>query len=309
MDGNKLKIGSRGSQLALWQANHIKDRLTGQYPGLAVELKIIKTLGDKVQDVALAKVGGKGLFTKEIEEAILAGKVDLAVHSLKDLPTELPSGLIAGIITRRTHGSDALISRDNVPLKLLPAGSRVGTSSLRRKVQLRDLRPDLHFLDLRGNVDTRLKKLDRGEYEAIVLAQAGLVRLGLESRITELFTPRQMVPAAGQGALALEYREGDSRTAELLRFLQDPDTALEVEAERDFLHELGGGCQVPIGVRAVLKEDGRLELEAMISDLHGTHLMRDSLTGHPGKKPGKILAGRMLEAGGRAILEEILGAE
>jgi len=307
--GTKLIIGSRGSQLALWQANHIKDSLLRQHSNLAVEIKIIKTLGDKVQDVPLAKVGGKGLFTKEIEEAILAGKVDLAVHSLKDLPTELPAGLVADIITRRSHGADALISRDNVPLKRLPAGSRVGTSSLRRKVQLRDLRPDLHFLDLRGNVDTRLKKLDRGEYEAIVLAQAGLVRLGLEGRITELFTPRQMVPAAGQGALALEYREGDSRTAELLRFLQDPDTALEVEAERDFLHELGGGCQVPIGVRAVLKEDGRLELEAMISDLHGTRLMRDSLTNHPDKKPGKILAGRMLEAGGRAILEEILGAE
>ncbi|MFH1071533.1 MAG: hydroxymethylbilane synthase, partial [Candidatus Glassbacteria bacterium] len=222
MRGSRLVIGSRGSKLALWQANHIKSRLTQRHFELEVALEIIRTTGDKITDVALSRVGGKGLFTKEIEEALFDRRVDIAVHSLKDLPTALPDGLIADVITERLHGADALVSRRGLKLADLPGGARLGTGSLRRKVQIAALRPDLVFMDLRGNVDTRLAKLERGEYDAVVLAQAGLVRLGLEGRITELLDPDQVVPAAGQGALAVEYRQGDDNTSALVSFLTDP---------------------------------------------------------------------------------------
>jgi hydroxymethylbilane synthase len=302
----KLIIGSRGSKLALWQANHVRDSLLTRHPDLVVEVKIIKTLGDKVLDVALSRIGGKGLFTKELEQAILSHEVDLAVHSLKDLPTDLPDGLVAGVITARSHGNDAFVSRESLSFKGLPAGGRVGTGSLRRRVQLRSLRPDLEYAELRGNVDTRLRKLDAGEYDAIVLAQAGLVRLGLEKRITEVFHVEMVIPAAGQGALALEYREDDSNTSEMLAFLRDNKTSIEVRAERRFLGALGGGCQVPIGVRADLLPDGNLQIQGMIADLEGQRLIRDNLNGSPGDDPGKILAERMLDSGGRELLEEIM---
>ena len=307
MAANKLIIGSRGSKLALWQANHIADRLRGQHPGLEVDIRIIKTKGDKILDVSLSKVGGKGLFTKELEEALLSGEVDLAVHSLKDLPTDLPGGLAAGVITRREHGLDALLCRDSQGLVSLEAGAVVGTSSLRRKVQLAALRPDLSFKDLRGNVDTRIRKLEDGEYDAIVLAQAGLMRLGLEGKISELIDPESVVPAAGQGALALEYRQNDEDTLGKISFLDHEKTHHEVEAERQFLGRLGGGCQVPIGARAELRPDGSLLLTGMVSDLEGDTLLKDSIVGTPGSSIGGQLADRMLDAGARGIVDEIYG--
>ncbi|MBN2290040.1 MAG: hydroxymethylbilane synthase [Candidatus Glassbacteria bacterium] len=308
MSADRLVIGSRGSRLALWQAGFVKDSLLRKYPGLEVEVRVIKTRGDKILDVALSKVGGKGLFTKELEQAILSGGVDLAVHSMKDLPTDLPEGLVAGVVTRRSHGSDVLVSRGDLAFRDLPPGVRVGTGSLRRRVQLRALRPDLEYADLRGNVDTRLKKLDAGVYDAVVLAEAGLVRLGLAGRIAEVFPPGQVAPAAGQGALALEYREDDTRTAGLLAFLADSKTTLEVRAERRFLGTLGGGCQVPIGVRAELLPGGDLHVQGMIADLDGERLLRETITGPPCSEPGRALAERMLDSGGRELLQEITGA-
>lgn len=308
MTGNKLIIGSRGSKLALWQAEHICQRLSEKWRGLHIEIKIIKTLGDKVLDVALSKVGGKGLFTKELETAILAGEIDIAVHSLKDLPTVVPDGLVLGAVTERQWWEDVLVSRDGVTLDRLPAGARVGTSSLRRRVQLEHLRPDLEFADLRGNVDTRLARLDRGDYGAIVLARAGLTRLGLETRITQVLGTEIMIPAAGQGALAIQWREGDSRIAGWLEFLSDPGTTAEVTAEREFLHEMGGGCQAPIGAKASLGEDGLITVEGFLADLSGQRFMRDSIKDCPQNNPGRNLARRMLSSGGKAIVDDILAA-
>jgi hydroxymethylbilane synthase len=268
-------------------------------------IEVIKTKGDKILDVSLSKIGGKGLFTKELEEAILRRDVDLAVHSLKDLPTEVPDGLEAGIITHRRHGADALLCRAYVGLDSLPAGAVIGTSSLRRKVQLAALRPDLQFKDLRGNVDTRIRKLEEGLYDAIVLAQAGLVRLGLEDKITELLDPIKILPAAGQGALALEYRSGDERVFDLLSFLDHERTHHEVAAERQFLGRLGGGCQVPIGAHASCRDDGSLLLEGMVSDLSGDKIMRGQTVGAPGTATGVELAERLLAAGAQEIVDEI----
>ncbi len=302
---NKLVIGSRGSKLALWQANHIAGRLRERHSGLNVTIKVIKTKGDKILDVSLSKIGGKGLFTKELEDAILRREVDLAVHSLKDLPTEVPDGLEAGIITHRQHGADALLCRAYAGLDSLPAGAVLGTSSLRRKVQLTVLRPDLEFLDLRGNVDTRIRKLEEGQYDAIVLAQAGLVRLGLEGKITELLDPIKILPAAGQGALALEYRQGDERVLGMLSFLDHEQTHHEVTAERQFLGRLGGGCQVPIGAHASYRDDGSLLLRGMVSDLSGERIMRGQLEGAPGSELGVKLADSLLADGAREIVDEI----
>lgn len=308
MAANRLIIGTRGSKLALWQTNHIKEKLERHHRELSVEIKIIRTKGDKIQDVALAKIGGKGLFTKEIEEAMLAGMVHLAVHSLKDLPTDLPAGLVADIIPKRTRGADVLVSRNGSKFMDLPPGARVGTGSLRRKAQLGALRPELEYLDLRGNVDTRLAKLDRGDYEAIILSEAGLVRLGLTERSIEVFSPEVLTPAAGQGALAIEYRRDDSTAKELLSFLADRKTTSEVEAERAFLHTLGGGCQVPVGARAEFRRNGKLSVIGMISDLSGGRLLRDQIEDYPETRPGRELAEKMLAAGGRSILEEIYGS-
>ncbi|MCE5271876.1 hydroxymethylbilane synthase [bacterium] len=308
MSESRLIIGSRGSKLALWQAGHVKARVEARHPGVSVEIRIIKTLGDKVLDVALSKVGGKGLFTKELESAILEGTVDCAVHSLKDMPTVIPEGLILGAITERECWEDALVSRAGLALEALPAGARLGTSSLRRRVQLERLRPDLEFADLRGNVDTRLARLDRGDYDAIVLARAGLTRLGLAGRITQVLGLDRMVPAAGQGALALQWRAGDSRTWGLLSFLADWSTTAEVSAERRFLHALGGGCQVPIGAKASLTADGQITLVGLLSDLGGKRLMRDTITAPAGSDPGLSLARRLLSLGGQAIVDEILAA-
>ena len=251
----KLRIGSRGSQLALWQANHISALLRAR--GHEVQIEIIHTTGDKITDVPLAMVGtkgglGKGIFTKEIEEALAAGRVDLAVHSLKDLPTELPPGFDLAAITEREDPRDAFCSRHYTRIEDLPQNARVGTSSLRRQAQLKAIRPDLEIHPLRGNVDTRLRKLEQGEYDAIILASAGLKRLGKTELIKQIIPPEIMCPAAGQGALGIEIRARDTATREFLEFLNDPTARAATTCERALLNRLGGGCQVPIGAFATV---------------------------------------------------------
>jgi hydroxymethylbilane synthase len=298
-----LTIGSRGSQLALWQARHIQSRLAGL--GVESRIEIIRTTGDKITDVPLAKVGGKGLFTKEIEEALLDGRIDLAVHSLKDLPTELPAGLTLAAIPEREDTADALIG---ARLDDLPPGACVGTSSLRRAAQLRALRPDLVIENIRGNLDTRLRKLDEGQYHAILLAAAGLRRLGWAERITELLTPERMVPAVGQGALAIETRaEGPARA--LCQPLDHGPTRAAVTAERALLAALGGGCQVPIGAHAVLEDDGLLHLTAIVAHPDGHTLLRHQDSAPPAEAAalGQRTAARLLDSGARVILHQVYG--
>jgi hydroxymethylbilane synthase len=299
-----LRIGSRGSQLALWQANHISALLGAL--GHEVEIEIIHTTGDKITDVALAKVGTKGMFTKEIEEALAAGKVDLAVHSLKDLPTELPGGFEIAAITERQDPRDAFCSRHYLKIEDLPKGARVGTSSLRRQAQLKAIRPDLDIHSLRGNVDTRLRKLEQGDYDAIILASAGLKRLGKSELIQQIIAAEIMCPAAGQGALGIEIREGDTKTRDLLAFLNDPDARTATTCERALLRSLGGGCQVPIGAFAELR-DGKLHLESIVADPDGTRLLRDSREGDDPEMLGKQAGASLLKRGGDAILEAVYG--
>jgi len=292
-----IVIGSRGSQLALWQARHIASCL--QKLGVETRLEIIKTTGDKITDVPLAQVGGKGLFTKEIEEALLAGTIDLAVHSLKDMPTGLPSGLTLAAIPEREDPRDALIGK---PLDELRPGSKVGTSSLRRAAQLHALGRGLVIENLRGNVDTRLRKLDEGQYDAIVLAAAGLRRLGWADRIRELIEPDIMCPAAGQGALAIETRDDGGAAHEIARKVDHAATNAAVTAERSLLATLEGGCQVPIGAHARF-EGGALHLIAMVASPDGTRMMRDSASGAGDPAAlGRELGERMLAAGARVIL-------
>ncbi len=302
-----LIIGTRQSKLALWQANHIADELRRHYPKCTVELVKIMTSGDKILDVPLAKIGGKGLFTKEIEQAMLNRQIDLAVHSLKDMPTELPEGLTLAAITKREHAGDAFVSGRYPSLQALPAGAVVGTSSLRRRAQLLRARPDLKIVDLRGNLDTRLAKLDRGEMDAIVLAVAGLVRLGWSERITEILEPIACLPAVGQGALAIEARSDDEEVLNLLAVLNDRKTQVAVSAERAFLAVLGGGCQVPVGVHAVVNGH-KVTLEAAIASLDGQRMVRGKETSEEAEAEalGRDLARSLLAAGGDDILKEIM---
>src|SRR6266436_5091821 len=277
-----LRIGSRGSQLALWQANHIAALLRTRGHEGAIE--IIPTTGDKITDIPLAQVGtkgglGKGIFTKEIEDALAAGRVDLAVHSLKDLPTELAAGFEIAAVTKREDPRDAFCSRLYSTIEDLPQGARVGTSSLRRQAQLRAIRPDLDIHPLRGNVDTRLRKLEQGEYDAIILASAGLKRLGKTELIKQIISTEIMCPAAGQGALAIEIRKGDSATHQHLEFLNDPAARAATTCERTLLNRLGGGCQVPIGAFAEMRH-GKLHLEAIVADPDGSTLLRESRDGN-----------------------------
>jgi hydroxymethylbilane synthase len=302
--GTKLRIGSRGSQLALWQANHISALLRAS--GHEVEIEIIHTTGDKITDVALAKVGTKGMFTKEIEEALAAGHVDLAVHSLKDLPTELPKGFEIAAITERQDPRDAFCSRHYSKIEDLPKGARVGTSSLRRQAQLKAIRPDLDVHPLRGNVDTRLRKLEQGDYDAIILASAGLKRLGKTELIKQIIPAEIMCPAAGQGALGIEIREGDTKTRELLAFLNDYNARAATTCERALLNSLGGGCQVPIGAFAEVC-DGKLHLESIVADPDGTKLLRDSRDGSDPVRLGNEAGASLLKRGGDAILEAVYG--
>lgn len=303
---NDIIVGTRSSKLALWQADYVIRRLREQYPGIQVERRLMTTKGDKILDAPLAKIGGKGLFTKELEMEMLAGGIDIAVHSLKDMPTEVPEGLVITAITKRFDPGDAVVSPQYRTLAALPPGARVGTSSLRRRAQLLAARPDLTILDLRGNVNTRLKKLDAGEYDAIILASAGLKRLGFADRITDVLPAAMCLPAVGQGALAIETRADDAALRASLAFLQDEDTVRCARAERSFLRRVEGGCQVPVGVYASPEEAG-LRVEAVIASLDGRRLYRDHLSGAwaDAEALGKELADKLLAAGGLAIMHEL----
>jgi len=305
----RLRIGTRGSALALWQAEWVKSRLLAAHDELTVELVTIKTKGDKILDVPLAKVGGKGLFVKEIEEALLEGRADLAVHSVKDMPAELPAGLHLAVMPPREDARDALISRNGDGLEQLRHGARVGTSSLRRAAQLLHLRPDLRIGTLRGNVDTRLRKLESEGFDGILLAAAGLKRMNLNHVITEYLDPDRMLPAVGQGALGIETRIDDGFTNQVVSSLAHRATMIRVSAERAFLRRLEGGCQVPLGAHATL-EGAELILTGMVADLRGQRLIRRELRGEPGDAEGLgvQLAEAILESGGAEILEEVYGS-
>lgn len=303
----KLVVGTRTSALALWQAEHIADCLRKQYPQTEVVLEHIVTTGDKILDVPLAKIGGKGLFTKELETAMLAGKIDIAVHSLKDMPTELPEGLVLAATTKRATPWDALVSPKHRTLENLPEGASVGTSSLRRKAQLLNRRPDLKICDLRGNLNTRMNKLETQNLDAIVLAEAGLLRMGWADKITQVLPPDISLPAVGQGSLAIEACADNSELLAMLEFLNDEDTRAAVTAERAFLRELEGGCQVPMGVYGRIKE-GQVYVQAVILSLDGKRVIRDSVTCAPSEAEvsGTELARRMYANGGKEILEELV---
>jgi hydroxymethylbilane synthase len=301
-----VRIGTRGSKLALWQAQWVKSHLEDHHAGLKVELTVIKTKGDKILDVPLAKVGGKGLFVKEIEEALIARRIDLAVHSMKDMPAEIPDGLCIGAVPERESPMDALVSREGQSLSDLPPGARIGTSSLRRASQLRRVRPDLEIVPLRGNLDTRLRKLDEGQMAAIVLAAAGIRRLGLDQRITQLLEPAVMLPAVGQGALCVETRRDDPAIAQIVAPLENPVTRSAVTAERAFLHRLEGGCQVPIAGHATLEND-QLALTGLVSDLTGNTVFRATQEGPAAQAAeiGKNLAEKLLDEGANAVLDSL----
>ena len=301
-------IGTRGSQLALWQANWVKDTLESRHPGLTCELAVIKTKGDKILDVPLAKVGGKGLFVKEIEEALLRGDIDLAVHSMKDMPADLPEGLTIGAVPRRETPFDVLISKDGRPLADLDRGAVIGTSSLRRGAQLLHARPDLAIRSLRGNVPTRLRKLKEDNLDAIVLAAAGVKRMGLADHISQVIPENIMLPAVGQGALCIETREADPRITPLVAALEDPATRSAVLAERSFLKKLMGGCQVPIAAYATI--NGKLlTLASLVANLSGTRVIRSLRKGgvETASKLGLDAAEELLFRGADKILAELKG--
>jgi len=301
-----LRIGTRGSQLALWQARWVQAAIIRLRPDLSVELVIIKTQGDKILDVPLAQVGGKGLFVKEIEEALLDRRVDLAVHSMKDMPAEIPPGLTIGAIPLRENPLDVLICSRAATLQTLPPGARVGTSSLRRAAQIQYLRPDATIVALRGNLDTRLRKLACSDLDAIVLAAAGLLRLGLGERISAYLQPEQMLPAVGQGALCIESRAQDPATQAVLAQLDHPETRIAVTAERAFMNKLQGGCQVPLAAHAQLR-DGRLHMQGLVAELDGRRILRAEAQGAPttAEAIGHGLAEELLAQGADDILERL----
>ncbi len=306
----KIIIATRGSKLALWQAEHIESRLKGRYPGLEVELLKIKTTGDIILDVPLAKVGGKGLFVKEIEEAILDGRADIAVHSMKDVPAVLPQGLKLGIIPKRESRYDMLLSEKFPDLASLPNGATIGTSSLRRQSQILHLRSDLKIEMLRGNLDTRLKKLKDGFYDAIIVAAAGMKRLGFKAAYESELAPPYFLPAVGQGALGIEYSSERPEMDEFLGFLDHSSTRFCVTCERAFLAELEGGCQVPIACLC-LQENNRLYATGLVSDVTGRTVIRRTKTGKPkdAVSIGVDLARKVLDGGGREILDEVYSAQ
>ena len=300
----KIKIGTRASRLALWQAQFVADELKKFFPALEIELVKVHTTGDKILDAPLAKIGGKGLFTKELEIQMARGEIDLAVHSLKDVPTELPAGFRIAAITRRAQPFDALVSNKFSSLAELPSGAVVGSSSLRRAAQVLAWRPDIELKNLRGNVETRLRKLDAGEFDAIILAAAGLERLGYAARIGELLT--EIIPAAGQGALAIEIRADDAEIFSAVQKLNDADTCAAVTVERDFLRVIGGSCQIPVGVFAKVV-GSRVEVQAVIASPDGRRVVKDSASASRAEifSPGSALAKRLLSRGGKEILEEL----
>ena len=306
----KIRIGTRGSTLAIVQCEWVRDRIRKHDPSAEVELVRIKTKGDKILDSPLSKIGGKGLFVKEIEEALLAGKIDLAVHSMKDVPAELPEGLILTAYPKREDPRDALVSLGHVSLAELPRAARLGTSSLRRAAQVLFRRPDLQIVPLRGNVDTRLKKLASGAFDAVILAAAGMTRLGLRKEISRILEANEILPAVGQGALGLEVRKDNRAIIHLLSALNHPPTAAAVQAERAFLERLEGGCQVPIAGFARF-EGTALVLEGMVAEVDGSRLLRDETRGTAEKAEamGIALAERLIDGGAGEILRRIYGKD
>lgn len=306
---SKITIGTRSSKLALWQANFVQEELQKLFPDIEIRLKEIKTKGDHITNVALSKIGGKGLFTKEIEDELLKNKIDVAVHSLKDLPTKLPTGLKIGAVLKREQPNDVLISTGGKKFNELPSKSKVGTSSLRRIAQLKSIRPDIIYLDLRGNLDTRIRKLEEGKYDAIVAAYAGVKRLGFEKLITEHFSPEEILPAVGQGSLAIETRETDKETNDIVLKLNHKETFLISLVERAFLEFLQGGCQVPIGAYSKIRNN-KIIMTGIIASLDGEKIVKDtilaSLDIKTAKFVGKKLGQRLLHLGGKEILEGII---
>ncbi len=302
----KIRIGTRKSKLALWQANYVATQLKKHFPDLEVELVKIVTKGDKILDVPLAKVGGKGLFVKEIEEAILRKEVDIAVHSLKDVPTYFPEGLGLVAITEREDPRDAFLSVKYSSLEEMPEGAVLGTSSLRRKAQIMVKRRDLKIEDLRGNVDTRIRKLEEGQYDGIILAYAGLKRLGLENKVKEVFDTDYIIPAVAQGFLGIEARLDDKEVIEIVSVLNHKESQIRASAERAFLKTLEGGCQVPLAGYSEIVE-GKLKITGFISDLEGKRIFRDTLIGDINKSEelGRNLAQKLLNQGAKEVLEEI----
>jgi hydroxymethylbilane synthase len=307
MQNNKIVIATRESQLALWQAEHVKARLMSLHPGLQVELLGMTTLGDQILDSPLSRIGGKGLFVKELEVAMEEGRADLAVHSIKDVPMDLPAGFELTAISLREDPRDAFVSNHYAHLADLPPGAKVGTSSLRRHAQLRAHFPHLNVDSLRGNVNTRLRKLDEGQYDAIILAAAGLKRLGFQDRIRAELTPEESLPAVGQGALGIEIRSGRPELAALLAPLNDPETAACVRAERALSRQLQGGCQAPIGGYAQL-HDGRIHLRAFVADLEGIRFYRAETEGgmDDPEAVGQAAAQELIRQGADKLLAEII---
>ena len=308
----KLTIATRGSQLALWQSNHIKSVLEMQNPGLQVELNVIVTTGDRILDKALSQIGGKGLFLKELEEAMLRGEAQIAVHSLKDVPTELPEGFVLGAITEREDARDALLSEKYENIDALPQGAVVGTSSLRRRMQIEALRPDLVIKDLRGNVDTRIQKLKNGDFDAIILASAGINRLGFGDSVKYIYniSLEEMVPSMGQGALGIEV-VNDPEVLEMVARLQDDETMIATTIERDFVDSLNGGCQVPIGVNALVKGDD-VSIKVILGLPDGSEIMSESITVKTSeyKTIGRVIGQDMIDKGAKELLHraEIMAA-
>jgi hydroxymethylbilane synthase len=305
-----IRIGTRGSKLALWQAEWVKGEIEKRHRGKKVELEKIKTTGDKITDVPLAKVGGKGLFVKEIEEALLSERIDLAVHSMKDVPTVLPKELHLLAITQREDPRDTAILRNGTKLLDLPEGARIGTSSLRRQAQLLNKRPDFELINLRGNLDTRIRKLEEGQYDAVILAGAGITRLGWADKITEYISPDVMLPAIGQGALGIETRVKDDYINDLLSFFDHTETSVCVRAERAFLKRLEGGCQVPIAAYGTVDKEA-LNLTGLVASTEGRTVIKDSIEGRSDRAEelGTELAERLLDMGAREILEELYKVE
>ena len=305
-----LNIATRKSPLALWQAEYVRDRLLAAHPGLRVELVRMSTQGDKILDSPLAKIGGKGLFVKELEDGLLAGRADIAVHSMKDVPVELPAGLHLPVICEREDPRDAYVSNDYPSFDALPHGARVGTSSLRRQCQIMLRRPDIKILTLRGNVNTRLAKLDAGDFDAVILAAAGLKRLGFEQRITAYLDTTVSLPAIGQGAVGIECRRAEPEINRLIAVLDDPDTHTRVAAERAMNHRLEGGCQVPIAGHAVL-DGNTLHLRGLVGAPDGSRVIRGEISGPRGdaEKLGVALADDLLARGAADILAAVYAAE
>jgi hydroxymethylbilane synthase len=305
-----LKIGTRASKLALWQANWVKSALIEAYPQQNIELVTIKTKGDKILDVPLAKIGGKGLFVKEIEQALLDGRIDIAVHSMKDMPAEIPAGLCIGAIPTRGDPADVLISKNDLHFSELKQGGVIGTSSLRRGAQIRHMRPDIIIVPLRGNVETRLKKLQTENLDAVVLAAAGVKRLDLEHRITEYLNSDIMLPAVGQGALSIEIRQNDPDIQPMIKALDDPHTHAIVAGERAFLNQLGGSCQVPIAGHGVISRN-TFNLTGLVADLDGSRILKATLSGPTDSTEtiGISLAQQLLGRGADKILEQLQSME